>query len=68
MPVETESTHFNHIMEPFAKKHNVDIERFKEMYYNNEIIEPDLDDYFIHDRAGKFICNIILTNSSRKWS
>lgn len=41
-------------MEPFANKYNVDIERFKEMYYNNEVIEPELDDYFIHDRAGKF--------------
>lgn len=55
MPPETESTHFNHILEPFAKKHHVNVEMFKEMYYNDEVIEPALDDYFIHDRAGKFV-------------
>ena len=52
MPVETESSHFNHILEPFARKYGVDIEKFKDMYYNNQVIEPELDDYFIHDRAG----------------
>ena len=59
MPPETESTHFNHILEPFAKKHHVDVEKFKEMYFNDEVIEPDLDDYFVHDRAGMF-CHIQL--------
>ena len=54
MPPETESTHFNHILEPFAKKHQVDLERFKEIYFNDEVVEPALDDYFIHDRAGNF--------------
>ncbi len=55
MPPETESTHFNHILEPFAKKHGVTLEEFKQMYSNEDIIEPELDDYFIHDRAGTFI-------------
>lgn len=51
MPPETESSHFDHIMEPFARRHGVDVETFKKMYADEEVDEPDLDDYFVHDRA-----------------
>ncbi|KAI9500348.1 neutral trehalase [Coemansia spiralis] len=51
MPPETESTHFDHIVEPFAEKLGVTIEEYKKMYANDEINEPELDEYFVHDRA-----------------
>ncbi|RKO99631.1 hypothetical protein CXG81DRAFT_14251 [Caulochytrium protostelioides] len=51
MPPETESTHFNHILEPYAKKLGMDVEEYKEKYANDTIHEPELDMYFVHDRA-----------------
>ncbi|KXS22004.1 glycoside hydrolase family 37 protein [Gonapodya prolifera JEL478] len=51
MPPETESSHFDHLMEPYAKKHGVGVEEFKKMYANEEVSEPELDTYFVHDRA-----------------
>ncbi|KAL7753878.1 alpha,alpha-trehalase nth1 [Sorochytrium milnesiophthora] len=51
MPPETESTHFNHVLEPYAHKHGVDLETFKRMYDAEEVSEPALDRYFVHDRA-----------------
>ncbi|KAJ2161009.1 alpha,alpha-trehalase nth1 [Coemansia sp. RSA 552] len=51
MPPETESTHFDHIMEPYAKSLGVSVADFKRMYDNEEIHEPELDEYFVHDRA-----------------
>ena len=54
MPSETEADHYDAILRPFAEKYQVDLEKFKEMYENEEVIEPELDDYFIHDRAGNF--------------
>ncbi len=64
MPPETESTHFNHILEPFAEKYGVDVETFKVLYDTQEIKEPELDLYFIHDRAGN--CFIINSNIVRE--
>jgi alpha,alpha-trehalase len=51
MPIETESTHFNHILIPYAQKHGIELEEFKEKYLNDEIHEPELDEYFVHDRT-----------------
>ncbi|KAI9299086.1 trehalase-domain-containing protein [Neoconidiobolus thromboides FSU 785] len=51
MPPETESTHFNHLMEPFAKQLNMEVEEYKILYDNGTIKCPKLDHYFIHDRA-----------------
>jgi len=51
IPPETEASHFDHIIEPFAKKHGVTIADFDNMYNNGEIKEPELDEYFLHDRA-----------------
>ena len=55
MPPETESTHFNHILEPYAKKRGVNIETFMKMYNGDQVHEPELDQYFTHDRAGTLI-------------
>eukprot|EP00834_Sanchytrium_tribonematis_P000914 NODE_19_length_47148_cov_1.447810.p5 type:complete len:596 gc:universal NODE_19_length_47148_cov_1.447810:14102-15889(+) len=51
LPPETESSHFNHILEPYAKKHGIGLQEFTEKYMSDEILEPELDQYFTHDRA-----------------
>ncbi|KAI8342254.1 trehalase-domain-containing protein [Chlamydoabsidia padenii] len=51
IPPETEASHFDHVIAPFARKHNVTIEEFNYMYNHDQVHEPELDDYFLHDRA-----------------
>ena len=51
MPPETEASHFDHILEPYATRHGLDIPTFVQKYQSGEIIEKGLDDYFVHDRA-----------------
>ncbi|KAI9015411.1 trehalase-domain-containing protein [Hyaloraphidium curvatum] len=51
MPPETESSHFDHILEPYAHRHGMDVETFKAKYAAEEVDDPDLDEYFVHDRA-----------------
>jgi alpha,alpha-trehalase len=51
VPPETEATHFTHILEPYAKKNGITFNEFVEGYNNGSIKEPELDDYFLHDRA-----------------
>ena len=51
VPPETESTHFYHILQPYAEKHGVSFENFVRAYNFGEIQCPELDQYFLHDRA-----------------
>jgi alpha,alpha-trehalase len=51
VPPETEATHFIHILGPYAKKHGMSFEQFVRAYNHQEVIEPELDIYFQHDRA-----------------
>jgi alpha,alpha-trehalase len=51
VPPETEASHFVHILEPYAKKYNMTFEQFVRAYNYGEVKEPDLDEYFLHDRA-----------------
>lgn len=51
IPPETEASHFTHIIEPFASKHNMSFEEFTEAYNHQQVSEPELDTYFLHDRA-----------------
>ena len=51
VPPETESTHFTHILEPYAVKHNMSFADFVRAYNHGAVKEPDLDIYFLHDRA-----------------
>lgn len=51
MPPETESSHFDAVLLPYAEKHGLSISEFSKKYNDREIKEPDLDLYFIHDRA-----------------
>ncbi|BFZ57491.1 alpha,alpha-trehalase nth1 [Savitreella phatthalungensis] len=51
IPPETEASHFTHLLEPFAKKHGMSMDDFVEAYNHQEVSEPELDSYFLHDRA-----------------
>jgi alpha,alpha-trehalase len=51
VPPETEASHFVHILTPYAKKHGVTFEQFVKAYNAGDIVELELDEYFLHDRA-----------------
>jgi len=51
IPPETEASHFTHILEPFAEKHGISVLEFCEAYNEGSLKEPQLDEYFLHDRA-----------------
>ncbi|KAF9514597.1 glycoside hydrolase family 37 protein [Hydnum rufescens UP504] len=51
IPPETEASHFTHILEPYAHKHGLSVLDFSEKYNDGTIKEPQLDEYFLHDRA-----------------
>ncbi|CAL3967650.1 hypothetical protein PZA11_003900 [Diplocarpon coronariae] len=51
VPPETEASHFTHILAPYAKKHGLTHEQFVASYNDGSIKEPELDEYFLHDRA-----------------
>ena len=51
VPPETEASHFTHILRPYAEKHGLTNEKFTEGYNAGHIKEPELDEYFLHDRA-----------------
>ena len=51
VPPETESSHFTHLLEPYAAKHNMTFSDFVQAYNLGKVHEPELDDYFLHDRA-----------------
>ncbi|KAF9155101.1 alpha,alpha-trehalase nth1 [Linnemannia schmuckeri] len=51
MPPETEATHFDHVIKPFADAMDLTIEAYSKMYNEGTVIEPELDTYFKHDRA-----------------
>jgi alpha,alpha-trehalase len=51
VPPETEAGHFVHILEPYAEKNNMSFEEFVEAFNNGTVKEPELDEYFMHDRA-----------------
>ena len=51
VPPETEATHFVHLLKPYADKHNMTFEEFVKAYNYEKIKEPELDEYFLHDRS-----------------
>lgn len=48
---ETDATEFTHILEPYAEKYNITVTEFGEAYTYGKIEEPNLDVFFLHDRA-----------------
>ena len=53
VPPETEDTQFIHILEPYASKYGITYPEFIKAYnkYDRTITEPELDEYFLHDRT-----------------
>lgn len=51
VPPETESTHFSHVLQPYADKYGMSFQHFVRAYNHGEVKEPELDEYFLHDRA-----------------
>lgn len=51
IPLECEETQFDRVLIPYANQHGLSIQDFKKAYNNGDILEPDLDTYFLHDRA-----------------
>ncbi|KAF3159063.1 alpha,alpha-trehalase nth1 [Orbilia oligospora] len=51
IPPETEASHFEHLLQPYAEKHNMSFDEFQQAYNDGVVSEPELDEYFLHDRA-----------------
>ena len=51
IPPETEASHFDAVLKPYVEKYKITQPEFIEKYNNGEIKEPELDEYFLHDRA-----------------
>ena len=51
IPPETEPSHFDYTLRPYAQKHAMSIEDFTVAYNDGAVSEPELDEYFLHDRA-----------------
>ncbi|WWC69414.1 uncharacterized protein I206_103353 [Kwoniella pini CBS 10737] len=54
IPPETEATHFTHILQPYAQKLGISVNEYIDGYNNLTIAEPELDEYFMHDRGYEF--------------
>lgn len=53
IPPETEPGHFDTVLKPYAERAGLDLKTFTERYNRGQIVEPELDEYFQHDRAGR---------------
>lgn len=51
IPPETEASHFDHVIEPYANRLGITKEDYMQKYNDGIIKEPELDEYFLHDRA-----------------
>jgi alpha,alpha-trehalase len=51
IPPETEPGHFDELLEVHAKKYELSIDDFVNGYQSGEILDKELDTYFIHDRS-----------------
>jgi alpha,alpha-trehalase len=50
-PPEVEPGHFDVVFEAYAKKFGMEIRAFESNYRSGKIKVPELDEYFVHDRA-----------------
>ncbi|CCU98982.1 unnamed protein product [Malassezia sympodialis ATCC 42132] len=51
VPPETEASHFTTLLRPYADKYGCSVNEFTRMYNYQKVSEPELDEYFRHDRA-----------------
>lgn len=53
IPPETEPGHFDAILKTYADHAGLDLQTFTEHYQQGKIENPELDEYFMHDRAAR---------------
>jgi len=51
IPPETEASHFTHMLQPYADKLGISVIDYIDGYNDGSIPEPELDEYFLHDRG-----------------
>jgi alpha,alpha-trehalase len=51
MPFEVEPGHFDDVFEPYAIKYNLPVREFEKQYLNRNLVDAELDEYFVHDRS-----------------
>ncbi len=51
MPPETEEGHFDAVLRPYAEAAGMDLRAYARAVRRREIVHPELDAYFVHDRA-----------------
>jgi alpha,alpha-trehalase len=51
IPPETEASHFDHVIQPYATRAGLTISELMKRYNEGTHLEPELDEYFLHDRA-----------------
>jgi alpha,alpha-trehalase len=51
MPPEVTPDQYAHVLRPYAARHGLDIATFATRYRAGQIQAPELDTYFVHDRA-----------------
>jgi len=51
IPFEVETGHFDDILEEYAVKHKMPLRDFEQKYLKREIVDAELDAYFIQDRS-----------------
>ncbi|HPF11095.1 MAG TPA: trehalase family glycosidase [Flavobacteriaceae bacterium] len=50
-PPEAEAGHFHHEIGPYARATGIGVSDYEKGYQNGTIQNPQLDDYFVHDRS-----------------
>lgn len=51
IPPEVEEGHFEAILRPYAEARDLSVEAFRKRYEAGEVEAPELDEFFMHDRA-----------------
>lgn len=51
IPPETEASHFTHLLQPYATRLGKSVNEYIDGYNDGSIQEPELDEYFLHDRG-----------------
>jgi alpha,alpha-trehalase len=48
---ETEETHFDAVLKPYAEKAGISVREYHSKYLNREIIDPEIEEFIKHDRS-----------------
>jgi alpha,alpha-trehalase len=51
LPFEVEPGHFDDVLQKYALLHNLSLRDFEKKYLEREIVDANLDAYFVHDRS-----------------